>query len=291
MGDVAQRGAITMMDRAATLRHIQESQKHWADSCAIRYMANGRVFHLSDNLFAPLKPETKAEFKAGDGDELGRDGSVGKMFSLHSSSALACNVFDYWRGLSLDPLLQACGVPDGLNKLQFEQPFATGLPGIPPNLDLLLSGEQGSRVTAIESKLSEPFRSQAHEKFRPSYFRRNQLWRGLERCRKLAEAINTQPNSFNYLNAAQLLKHVLGLHRKFTTDQFELLYLWYDVPGSTAARDHRAEVENFSQTISTEIRFRGVSYQEMFESLLPSVKGTEYASYLRSRYFPARAVS
>ncbi|MGD0459900.1 MAG: hypothetical protein ABSC21_19395 [Terriglobia bacterium] len=280
-----------MMDRAATLRHIKESQTHWADSRAIRYTPRRRVFHLSDNLFAPLKAETETDFKAGDGDELGRDESAGKMFSLYSSSALACNVFDYWRGLSLGPLLQACGIQDGLNELRFEQQFATGLPGTPPNLDLLLSGERGSRVTAIESKLSEPFQSQAHAKFRPSYFRRDQLWRGLERCRELAEAINTQPNLFNYLNAAQLLKHVLGLHRTFTTDQFELLYLWYDVPDSTVAGDHRAEVKKFSQTISTEIRFRSVSYQEMFESLLPSVKGTEYTRYLRSHYFPARTLS
>jgi hypothetical protein len=280
-----------MMDRAATLRHIQESQKHWADSRAIQYMANRRVLHLSDNLFAPLKPETEAEFKAGDGEELGKDGSGGKMFALLSSSALACNVFDYWRRLSLGPLLQACGIQDGLNKLRFEQPFPMGLRGTPPNLDMLLSDEQGSRVTAIESKFSEPFQYQAHGKFSASFFRGDQVWRGLERCRKLAEAINTRPDLSNYLNAAQLLKHVLGLHRTFTTDQFELLYLWYDVPDSAAARAHRAEIEQFSQTISTEFRFRSVSYQEMFESLLPSVKGTEYASYLRSRYFLAQTVS
>jgi hypothetical protein len=282
-----------MMDRAATLRHIHESQKQWADAHAIRYMANHRVFQLFDNLFAPLKPETEAEFKAGDGDEPGKDGSGGKMFSLHSSSALACNVFDYWRGLSLGPLLQACGIQHGLNKLRFEQPFATGLRGTPPNLDLLLSDEQGSWVTAIESKFSEPFQSQsqAHAKFRPSYFRGDQLWRGLERCRELAEAINTQPNLYNYLNAAQLLKHVLGLHRTFTTDQFELLYLWHDVPDSAAARAHRAEIGQFSQRISTEFRFRSLSYQEMFKSLLPSVKGTEYASYLCSRYLLAQTVS
>lgn len=91
--------------------------------------------------------------------------------------------------------------------------------------------------------------------------------------------------NFQYLDAAQLLKHVLGLHRRFAASGFELLYLWYDVPGSTAADEHRAEVERFSQAISAEVRFRSMTYQALFERLLPSIEGTDYAAYLRSRYF------
>jgi hypothetical protein len=100
----------------------------------------------------------------------------------------------------------------------------------------------------------------------------------------LAEAVNAQPD-FHYLDVAQLLKHFLGLHRKFTADGFGLLYLWYDVPGSAAANEHRSEVERFSQAISPEVRFRSLTYQALFECLLPSVEDTDYAAYLRSRYF------
>jgi hypothetical protein len=82
------------------------------------------------------------------------------------------------------------------------------------------------------------------------------------------------------------LKHVLGLHHKFKADAFELVYLWYDVPSSAAAGEHGAEVEKFSQAISPEVRFRSMTYQAMFESLLPCVQGTSYAAHLRSRYFP-----
>jgi hypothetical protein len=83
-----------------------------------------------------------------------------------------------------------------------------------------------------------------------------------------------------------LLKHVLGLQLEFKAGGFELLYLWYDVPGSAAANEHRSEVGRFSQAISPEVRFRSMTYQEMFDSVFPSVQGTRYAAYLRSRYFP-----
>jgi hypothetical protein len=99
------------MDKAATLEHIQNRQRQWADGRAIQYKGNGRVLNLADNLFSPLNADTASEFKAGDGDELGAGGSPGKMFSLHSSSSLACNVFDYWRTRPLSPLLESCGNP------------------------------------------------------------------------------------------------------------------------------------------------------------------------------------
>lgn len=63
------------------------------------------------------------------------------------------------------------------------------------------------------------------------------------------------------------------------------MYLWYDVPGSAAAEEHRAEVERFSQAISAEVWFRSMTHQALFERLLPSVEGTDYAAYLRPRYF------
>ena len=120
------------MDKAATLQHIQKCQRQWADDREIQYSkANGRVLSLADNQFASLDRETKREFKAADGDELGTGGDSGKMSSLHSSAALGCNVFDYWRRRPLAPLLRACGIQDSLDGLRFEQRFPTGLRGNP----------------------------------------------------------------------------------------------------------------------------------------------------------------
>jgi len=266
------------MDKAATLEHIQKRQTEWADGRGVQYeRSNGRVLNLADNLFALLNPDTFSEFNAADGDELGTGGGPGKMFSLHSSSALVCNVFDYWRTRPLAPLLEACGIQDSLDDLRFEQRFPTGLRGNPPNLDLLLSRQGESPATAIEAKFTEPFQPRVHGGFSGSHFLSKGLWTGLARCRALAEAINAQP-VYQSLDAVQLLKHVLGLHRKFKSDGFELLYLWYDVPGSAAAGEHRAEVGKFSQAILPEVRFRSMTYQAVFKSLLQSVPGTECAA-------------
>jgi len=168
------------MDKAATLEHIQKRQRQWADGRGIQYnQANGPVLNLADNLFSALNPATASEFKAADGSELGTAGSATKMSSLHSSSALVCNVFDYWRGRELAPLLRACGIQDSLDDLRFEQRFPTGLRGKPPNLDLLLSRNGKSPATAIEGKFTEPFQPRDHGGFSFSYFRSKGLWRAL----------------------------------------------------------------------------------------------------------------
>ncbi|MGA2075375.1 MAG: hypothetical protein ABSH52_17940 [Terriglobia bacterium] len=272
------------MDKAQTLEHILKAQRAWADSRAIQYnRANGRALNLSDNLFSPVNSETEFEFRAADGDELGRRGDPGKMFSLHSSSALVCNVFDYWRRRPLAALVQACGIKGSRNDLRFEQKFPTGLEGTSPNLDLLLSCNGGRPATAIESKFTEPYYPARRKGFSASYFESEGLWTGLAACLSVAKAVG-QAN-YRHVDVPQLLKHILGLRRRFTAEGFELLYLWYDVPGSAAADEHRAEVQRFSEAVSAEVRFRSITYQALFESLLPSVHDTDYAAYLRSRYF------
>ena len=78
---------------------------------------------------------------------------------------------------------------------------------------------------------------------------------------------------------------MLELTRTFGQGRFVLLYLWYEVEGSEASDKHRDEVVEFSRLISTEVQFRSETYQRFFDKLTPSVVGTSYKSYLRSRYF------
>jgi len=85
------------MDKSHTLLRIKEQQRRWADARNIQRDGDS-VVTLEFNLYQPLTPLTRAEYERGDGDELGRDERRGKMFALRSSSALVCNVFDYWRG-------------------------------------------------------------------------------------------------------------------------------------------------------------------------------------------------
>jgi hypothetical protein len=273
------------MNKGATLQFIVECQRHWAESRKVAVNAKGRVSHLDDNLFAPLHAETRAEFEAGDGDEFGTADEPGKMYSLYSSSALACNVFDYWRKRPMFPLLKACGIETTASELGFEQKFPTGVGSKPANLDVFITSSGADCLPiAIESKFSEPFQSGERDFLKPSYFSKSAVWDKLPICRGIAKSL-TASERFKFLKAAQLLKHTLALTREFGKRQFVLLYLWYDVNGSDAARQHRAEVQEFGNLLGDEVLFQSDTYQNVFDRLSPLISGTEYEAYLRSRYF------
>ena len=111
--------------------------------------------------------------------------------------------------------------------------------------------------------------------------------RGLPQCQKLADRLHRGELQFLYLNAGQLLKHVLGLAQP-SVGQFTLFYLWYAVR-SDEARHHGEEIEAFAEEIGSEVDFRALTYQELFSSALRDF-GTEHAaylSYIEERYFPA----
>lgn len=66
-----------------------------------------------------------------DGNELGLDGVRGKIRSLRSSSALAVNFFDYWRGGKIAVLGEnGLGSPGGLSELRFERKSPLDFAGI-----------------------------------------------------------------------------------------------------------------------------------------------------------------
>jgi hypothetical protein len=274
------------MDKAETLELIKERQRYWAQSRGIGVAPNGRVRNLDDNFFAPLHPESRKEIGDGDGGELGTTENVGKLYSLWSSSALPCNVFDYWRERALAPLLCALSVHDSAyERPGFEQKFRTGVRNARANLDVVFRASGSACLPiAVESKFTEPYQSGEKECLRPSYFQEPQTWDTLPACRTTAEGL-TISKRFECLDAGQLLKHILGLTRTFGQGRFILLYLWYEVEGSEASDRHRAEVIEFSRLISTEVQFRSETYQRFFSRLAPNVVGTPYESYLRSRYF------
>lgn len=272
------------MNKSQTLLRIKEEQRRWADARNIKREGDSVVV-LENNLYQSLTPQTRAQYEGGDGDELGQDGKRGKLFALRSSSALVCNVFDYWQGRVLAPALNALQISEEANELAFEQKFKTGLGGKSPNLDVVFRRKDTSgHVTAIESKFSEPYDERDKKGFVSSYFEKRGLWDDLPLCRGLADLINNG-QQFTCLNATQLLKHILGLCRNHKQDGFTLLYLWYDVRGSDAAETHRKEIEKFRQIVSCEVSFRSMTYQELFGRLLPLVRGTDYSEYLRLRYF------
>ena len=209
------------------------------------------------------------------------------MYSLWSSSALACNVFDYWRKRPLVPLLNALGLQAvGYQEPRFEQKFRTGVRSARANLDVLLETRESEGLTvAIESKFTEPYQSGEKECLRPSYFVKPKTWEKLPLCRAVAESL-TNPMGFEYLDVGQLLKHILGLTGAFGAKRFVLHYLWYDVCGSDAAAKHRDEISRFSSLVANEVHFSAGTYQDVFRRLVAVMSGTPYEAYLRSRYFP-----
>lgn len=273
------------MDKATTLNLIKRQQRDWSVSRGIDVAPDGRVKILERNFFACLHSQTEQEITLGDGGELGRPEKPGKMYSLWSSSALACNVFDYWRERPMAPLLNALDVmQDSRYKPpQFEQKFPTGVRNARANLDVLFCAADSSVLPiAIESKFSEPYQSGEKKPLSDSYFAKPQTWEGLSCCCKTAE--NLAARKFGCLDAGQLLKHILGLTLRFGKRQFLLLYLWYEVKGSEASDRHSAEVAEFSGLIADEVLFRAETYQNLFWKLSPAVAGTPYEEYLRSRY-------
>jgi hypothetical protein len=96
---------------------IATRQRAWATRNGRWFDEDGYCACADDNVFRGLSLGARQDFENGDRAELGKNGRRGKIQALHSSSALACNWFDYWRGRDLQPLSQAFGVTAGFSKL------------------------------------------------------------------------------------------------------------------------------------------------------------------------------
>lgn len=270
-----------------TMSEILQQQLAWAAAHGVAVDAKGWTLVLEDNLLQPLNADTRAEFAAGSGDELGSPDKKGKMFALHSSSALACNVFDYWRTRDLSAVSRALELGVTAKAMRFEAQFPTGLDGAPPNLDLALDVD--GVTVGIECKFTEPFgSSKSTQPFKPKYLPADRkLWleRGLPDCQQLAEGLQKGAPQFKHLNGAQLLKHVLGLSR-LGAGKFRLVYLWYAWPGPESDA-HASEVVAFGAALDKSVQFRPLTFQDFFGKLSGSYKPEDanYAAYLGGRYF------
>jgi hypothetical protein len=277
-----------------SLSFVARAQRAWAIDRSIPMQREDYVAQLNDNLMlGKLNVETREEFQNADGGELNDAGSrPAKMRSLISSSALAVNFFDAWRHAAKERLATALNLGESIERLRFEY-RCTDYPIGPrsPNLDVVITTASGRRV-AIESKFLEPYRHRSDgavlsEKYLPSGAG---VWSAarLPRAQILADDKSVR---WNYLDAPQLLKHLLGLRSDRSPGEVELLYLWYDT-GLDDAIAHRTEVARFADAIAEDIPensvpFRAMSYQEIFQPLagddtqLPS----GWTTYMSGRYF------
>lgn len=267
---------------------LLDQQRHWAESVGLAPDARGYVSTVEANLLQPLNETTKKGFENGSGSEL-RDtlSRPAKMKALHSSSALAVNFFDSCIGRDTSILSEALVLSSEITDITFEDQFPTGLDGNPPNLDVVLKLADGHTV-GIESKFTEwlAAKSKSTIPFKPAYFPDGQgLWaaRSLPAMQQLVETIASGEQSFRYLNAPQLLKHALGMATQLRAN-FSLFHIYYDCPGKES-ETHCEELQHFGSLVDTSLRFRAMSYQDLFSSL--SRKGSveeEYMGYMHARY-------
>ena len=264
-------------------------QVRWAAERGCSHDTKGYVESLSINLFHPMLPATEAEFSLGSGGELraSRRASQPKMHALHSSSVLACNVFDYWRAKGIGPVGKVLGIESHIERLTFEAQFPTGLPGKPPNIDVALWLESDD-VWGIESKFTEPFGiPKTGPAFNDKYFPAGlPVWsdRGLTKCGALAIALQKGAVRFRHLDAAQLLKHALGLHANHL-GRFTLCYLYADAD-TPEGKEHRSEISEFGVAVDGDFPFVSLSYTTFLKGLrrLGSVDHDSYFAYIGTRY-------
>jgi hypothetical protein len=276
--------------RCSTIDRIIEIQHRWAEAEGLSVDACAYLDSSEENLLQPLSPLARIAFEQGNGSELkDRGNSPAKMRALHSSSALAVNVFDYWSLRESLPLTKALEVEHATGPLQFEKKYPTGLRGNPPNLDVVLPLQSGITF-AIESKFTEWLapKSGSASPFKNKYFESdNDLWHrvGLPECQRLAQDVQVGTEPFVHLDAPQLLKHALGLAKQ-TGQRFSLCYLYYDWP-SAESEIHHLEIARFAGRVGSELRFRTIAYQDLFRRLAQRCDpcNKDYIEYLRNRYF------
>ena len=197
-------------------------------------------------------------------------------------------IFDYWRGRDLAAPAAALRIKERPCGMFFEKKFKTGIGSRSPNLDVVFYLGNGG-CFAIESKFTEPLtKSTAHSLIKEKYFAGGtKFWanRGLPVTQRLADNIREGRIKFDYLDAAQLLKHMLGLA---TTDSdWQLHYLWFDA-GKALSDEHREEIEQFAKYLGPETaHFTAQTYQGFYNRLAASLgaEHQKYLSYLKSRYF------
>jgi len=243
-----------------------------------------------------------------------------KINALHSSSAIVVNTFQYWHNKDVYPILYACKLcskrPSGVdimyenigsnypkifstsrnpsaNEIKFEEKkfeISSDRYLFPrtPNIDVVIENFQ-TQTYAIESKFTEPYtykyKKEEDKRISQRYIDKIDfaIWKGLDSLRQLAIEISKENNN-NYLDSAQLIKHILGL--KKAKKNFRLLYLWYDVIGLDGT-EHRKEIEQFAKKAKEDnIKFSHITYQEVIMKLAQEFYGgnEEYCNYLTERY-------
>ena len=209
----------------------------------------------------------------------GREIANGKFDSPESSAALAANAFGYFLNRPRDlPPLPECGrLRWPPRSLELERtvrfPWRGGRH---PVLDILIATSDA--LIGIESKRYEPFRPKAQSSLSDAYWR--DVWgRRMNGYQRIRDDLRQNPSLYAHLDAAQLVKHALGLRtqvrrkgeRQSKTPILVYLYAepeYWSRDGEPLSEDakarHRREIQNFSERVEgNEVEFVSCSYREL----------------------------
>ncbi len=270
---MARAGSIQRRCQAALARALARSNPQ-ASVDRFGYAAT-----LAENFLASVDFSlVKKDFGEGAGHELDW-----KMRAAHSSSALAVNVLSPWRR---DPRTLTLAGGTGFRCARFEKQCPTGLQGTPPHLDFVAEGDW---VVGVESKCTE-YLTGKPASFRPTY---NRIHDGRTRSQWFHHLRALQANPFLYgrLDAAQLIKHALGLTHCFPERRIRLLYLYWEPLNHfefTAFREHRTDLDAFAnQVAGDEVEFLHSSYTELWKGWSDGASTSRLRNHvtrLRRRY-------
>jgi len=154
-------------------------------------------------------------------------------------------------------------------------------------MDVLIANPNSRfEAFAVECKFSEAYTSRGHPGLKEKYINEPSLWTGLSNLEAFARSISPEDTTYHHLHPAQLVKHVLGLTRKYGKEKCRLLYLWYDGLGEAGAL-HRKEIGIFADVVKQDgVKFHSLSYQELIARLVRTRAGKDdnYLGYIAERY-------
>ena len=264
-------------DLSTAERAKRAIQRRFSEIAAEQLDDRGYASRAELNLLPGVRLEdVQDDLAQGSGQELD-----GKFRAAHSSSALAVNTFGPWRK---NPQALALLGKSGFDFLQFEKQCPSGLGGIPPNLDLVVAGTDV--VIGVESKFLEILAPKP-AKFADSYSREN-LPQMEPSWWYLMNALKAGPDQ--YLDAAQLVRHYLGLRNQpeYQGKKIVLLYVfwepenWRDFP---EYRRHREELAAFQEQVKdSEVTFSWTTYPELWNQWTALGLYPDHVKELRKRY-------
>jgi hypothetical protein len=245
----------------------------------------------SDVRFLPGVPAAHIlqRLSKADGDEIGS----GKLASAESSAALAVNTFGWF--IDRCDLFPAFPSLISLFPARFvDVEYCARFPwtgGRHPWLDAIVKTDH--HLIGVESKRFEPFRDEKHVSLSKAYDR-DEWGHQMAPFTRMRDALRSGEETFHYLDAAQLVKHALGLltdakRPKNKSKSPVLIYLFAE-PKRIKPKlllEHRSEIARFADRVKgAEVAFHSLSYQDWLSAWPSDGAVAQHRSMLVKHFAP-----